>query len=440
MEFIGEIEEPVISENANNDSYASDLEANNFQEPCLEMEFESQENAYSFYVQYAKCVGFGVSIKSSRRSKISRQFIDVKYACTRYGNKRESTSQNPRPCLKVDCKAGLHIKRRCDGKWVIHGFIKDHNHELFPTYAHYFPCHRSINKAQKQCIDTLQHVGVRTNKIYATMAKQHGGYEKVGCLEKDVRNHLDKERRLNLESGDANAMLECFMLMQEENPRFFYAFDLDDDGRVKNVFWVDANGRDDYQEFGDVISFDTTYITNKYKMPFAPFIGVNNHFQSRLLGCALLANESSESFIWLMKIWLRAMGGKPPNAIITDQDKAMKVAIEEVFPNTRHRFCLWHILRKVPEKLSHVMRKNEDFTRDFNACIYKSRSIQQFEDKWKEMVEKFQLSEDGWIRSLYGERGHWVPVYMKDTFFGGLSTTQRSESINSFFDKYVVIP
>jgi hypothetical protein len=54
------------------------------------------------------------------------------------------------------------------------------------------------------------------------MAKQHGGYENIGCLEKDVRNHLDKSRRLSLESGDANAMLECFMTMQEENPRFLY--------------------------------------------------------------------------------------------------------------------------------------------------------------------------------------------------------------------------
>jgi hypothetical protein len=401
------------------------------------MEFDSQENAYSFYTQYAECTGFGISIKNSRRSKVSREFIDANYACTRYGEKRESTAQNPRPCLKVGCEASLRIKRNCEGKWIVHNFIKDHNHELFPAYAHYFPCHRGINKAQKHAIETLQHVGVRTTKIYASMAKQYGGYENIGCLEKDIRNHLDKGRRLDLESGDANSMLECFMLMQEENPRFFYAIDLDDEDRIKNVFWVDAKGREDYQEFGDVISFDTTYITNKYKMPFAPFIGVNNHFQSRLLGCALLSDESMHTFIWLMKTWLRAMGGKPPNAIITDQDRAMKAAIKEVFPNTRHRFCLWHILKKVPEKLSHVLTKDEEFKRHLNICIYKSWSKQQFEDKWHEMVEKFQLMEDGWISSLYEEREHWVPVYMKDTFFGGLSTTQRSESINAFFDKYV---
>jgi transposase-like protein len=132
------------------------------------------------------------------------------------------------------------------------------------------------------------------------------------------------------------------------------------------------------------------------------------------------------------------MGGKPPNAIITDQDRAMKAAIKEVFPNTRHRFCLWHILKKVSEKLSHVLTKDEEFKRHLNICIYKSWSKQQFEDKWHEMVEKFQLMEDGWISSLYEEREqYWVPVYIKDTFFGGLSTTQRSESINAFVDKYV---
>ena len=30
-----------------------------------------------------------------------------------------------------------------------------------------------------------------------------------------------------------------------------------------------------------------------------------------------------------------------------------------------------------------------------------------------------------------------MPVYMKDTFWAGMKTTQRSESMNSFFDGYV---
>jgi len=45
----------------------------------------------------------------------------------------------------VDYEANLRIKINCDGKWIVHSFIKDHNHEVFPTYAQYFPCHRRIN-------------------------------------------------------------------------------------------------------------------------------------------------------------------------------------------------------------------------------------------------------------------------------------------------------
>jgi len=82
-------EDQVVKEIDDNDSCTVDLEANGGQEPNIRMEFDSQENTYSFYT-HAKSVGFGISIKNSRRSKISREFIDVSYACTRYGKKQES--------------------------------------------------------------------------------------------------------------------------------------------------------------------------------------------------------------------------------------------------------------------------------------------------------------------------------------------------------------
>ncbi|KAJ4749003.1 Protein FAR1-RELATED SEQUENCE 5 [Rhynchospora pubera] len=75
--------------------------------------------------------------------------------------------------------------------------------------------------------------------------------------------------------------------------KFFYEVDLDDDGVVRNMFWVDGRGRRSYQEFRDVVTFDTTYNTNKYSMPFAPFIGVNHHRQSILFE-SIYQRESDE--------------------------------------------------------------------------------------------------------------------------------------------------
>ena len=81
-----------------------------------------------------------------------------------------------------------------------------------------------------------------------------------------------------------------------------------------------------------MVTFDTMYLVNKYNMPFAPFVSINHHEQSILLGCGLILGEDTYTFRWLFESWLICMSGVPPNAIITNQDKAMKKPIEIVFP------------------------------------------------------------------------------------------------------------
>lgn len=85
------------------------------------------------------------------------------------------------------------------------------------------------------------------------------------------------------------------------------------------------------------MTFDTTYLTNEYEMPMTPFVGVNHHGQSVLLGCGLISNEDIKTFTWLFQSWLTCMRGHAPKVIITDQGQAMKNAIENVFPVARHR-------------------------------------------------------------------------------------------------------
>ncbi|KAL5741746.1 hypothetical protein ACOSP7_028478 [Xanthoceras sorbifolium] len=407
-------------------------------EPRNGIEFESHEAAYSFYQDYAKSMGFTTSIKNSRRSKKSKEFIDAKFACSRYGVTPESDTGSSRrsSVKKTDCKASMHVKRRQDGKWIIHEFIKEHNHELLPALAYHFRIHRNVKLAEKNNIDILHAVSERTRKMYVEMSRQSGSFHNVGLLS-DMNNQFDKGRHLSLDEGDAQVLLEYFKRIKKDNPKFFYAIDLNEEQRLRNLFWVDAKSRNDYIHFNDVVSFDTFYVNINEKLPFTPFVGVNNHCQPMLLGCAFIADESRSTFVWLMKTWLRAMGGQAPKVVISDQGKPLKTAIEEVFPNARHCLFLWNIMEKIPEALAHVIKRHENFLSKFQKCIFKSWTDDQFDMRWWKMVSRFELQDDEWVQSLYEDRKKWVPTYMGDTFLAGMSTTQRSESMNSFFDKYI---
>ncbi|KDP30425.1 hypothetical protein JCGZ_16664 [Jatropha curcas] len=408
-------------------------------EPGNGIEFESHEAAYSFYQEYAKSMGFTTSIKNSRRSKKSKEFIDAKFACSRYGVTPETDGSNSRrsSVKKTDCKASMHVKRRPDGKWIIHEFVKEHNHELLPALAYHFRIHRNVKLAEKNNIDILHAVSERTRKMYVEMLRQSGGCQNFAFVQSDINSQFEKGRHLALDDGDAQALLEYFKRIKKENPNFFYAIDLNEEQRLRNLFWVDAKSRNDYISFSDVVSFDTYYVKYHEKLPFAPFVGVNHHCQPILLGCAFVADESKLTFVWLLKTWLRALGGQAPKVIITDMDKTLKAAIEEVFPNTRHCFSLWHILEKMSETLSHVIKRHDDFLPEFHKCIFKSWTDEEFDMRWWTMVTQFELHDDEWIQSLYDDRKKWVPTYMGDTFLAGISATQRSESMNSFFDKYI---
>ncbi|XP_042978794.1 protein FAR1-RELATED SEQUENCE 1-like [Carya illinoinensis] len=115
----------------------------------------------------------------------------------------------------------------------------------------------------------------------------------------------------------------------------------------------------------------------------------------------------------------------------------MKNAIAVVFPNTRHRYYLWHIMRKLPEKLGSHAAFNAGLKTAIQGALYDSQTCEEFEMKWGQFIQKYDLSDNAWLNGLYNERSFWVLVYLKGVFWAGMSTTQRSESMNTFFDGFV---
>jgi hypothetical protein len=77
------------------------------------------------------------------------------------------------------------------------------------------------------------------------------------------------------------------------------------------MFWAHGSSRRSYNCFGDVVTFDTTYRTNLYNLPFGLFVGVNHHFQSVIFGAVMLTEETSEAFGWAFRTFIEVMGGSP---------------------------------------------------------------------------------------------------------------------------------
>lgn len=147
-----------------------------------------------------------------------------------------------------------------------------------------------------------------------------------------------------------------------------------------------------------------------------------------------LSDETSDSFEWLFKEFLKVVPASPSKMIITNQNPAMTKAFASVLPNT-HRYCLWHIVNIFSEKIS-AMSYEEHYD-EFDKCIKYFDTPGEFEGRWLDVVDKANLSSNEWLKVLYQIRERWIPAYMKHYFSTHMTNSQRAEISHAIFKRYV---
>lgn len=404
-----------------------------FVAPAVGMEFESYDDAYNYYNCYAKEVGFRVRVKNSWFKRNSREKYGAVLCCSSQGFKRIKDVNRLRKETRTGCPAMIRMRLVDSKRWRVLEVTLEHNHLLG---AKIYKSMKKMGSGTKRKLQSNSDAEVRTIKLYRALVIDAGGNSSLNSNVKEIRKFSDHPNQLNLKKGDTQAIYNYLCRMQLTNPNFFYLMDLNDEGCLRNVFWIDARSRAACGYFSDVIFFDNTYLSNKYEIPLVALVGVNHHGQSVLLGCGLLAGETSESYVWLFKAWVTCMSGRTPQTIITDRCKALQNAIAEVFPRSHHRFGLSHIMKKVPEKLG-GLRNYDAIRKALIKAVYESLKVIEFESAWGFLIQRFAVSDHEWLRSLFEDRARWAPVYLKDTHFAGMSSSQPGETLNPFFDRYV---
>jgi hypothetical protein len=326
------------------------------------------------------------------------------------------------------CRVHIDIISR---RWYVTVFEFEHNHEMLNgTMCAFLPAYRKMSQGDIEEIERNRTAGIRPYQVYGSMANASGGFHKVGFVKKDLYNQIGKQRKQLY--SDACGAVKYLKGLSTKDPLMYVTHTVDLDKRLERLFWSDGESRMNYEIFGDVLAFDATYRKNKYNCPFVVFSGVNHHNQTIVFATAIVTRETEETYVWLLEQFLTAMKGKHPLSVITDGDLAMRNAIKRVFPKSHHRLCAWHLLRNatsnigVPACMSHLKR-----------CMLGDMEVEKFENIWSEMIEKFGLQDNSWVKDLYEKRKMWATAHIRGSFFAGIRTTSRCEALHSHIGQFL---
>ncbi|XP_030948879.1 protein FAR1-RELATED SEQUENCE 5-like [Quercus lobata] len=115
----------------------------------------------------------------------------------------------------------------------------------------------------------------------------------------------------------------------------------------------------------------------------------------------------------------------------------MAKAIAEVFVESNHRLCVWHIYQNAAMKLSHVFHSSKHFATDLSTCMYDYEDEDEWLVAWNNMLEKYDLTNNKWLCGIFDLKEKWAMVYGRHMFTADMKSTQRSESMNNVLKKYL---
>ncbi|GKB96534.1 FAR1-related sequence 5-like protein, partial [Tanacetum coccineum] len=318
--------------------------------------YDSVDVCVVAYLKYAAEARFVV--RRSCQKRLRNGDVKQKYlVCNRKGiyintlDLENSEKQKRNSNLHITgCKAravfNLDPRTR---KFVLNVFDTIQNHELErEVFKHLSKRERQLTYSEQAFIVKAASVNICATRTHHLLTGIKGSYLLVHGTTVDFKNFF---RSVNCYILDSDAQMLIHKMENRKKHVSDFLFDyLVENAELSGIFWADEVYKYNYREFDDVVSFDATFKTNKYKMVFVPFTAIDNHRKCVTVATGLLKNETTKSYIWLLKAFIEAFG-KAHSIVVTDQVGAMRNVIEADFAGSKHRLCMWHITQKLPAKI-----------------------------------------------------------------------------------------
>ncbi|OWT42543.1 mutator-like element [Pochonia chlamydosporia 170] len=322
---------------------------------------------------FAKENGFGVVRRNGSGSSVRKtRYV---FECDRYGQPRPSRG------------AGLRQKRsrKCGCKWKVVGEALEennymwtlrefadlqhskHNHgRSISLSAH--PIHRRLSDSVKATVEAIsRRVGIRARDIRGVVKEKHPG---TVYTRKDIYNARALLRREKLDGLSPTAAL--IKLFDERSIPYIVKWSDAEPDRLVGLIWTFPYCLRMWKRFPEIMSFDNTYNTNRFKLPLFQVTGQTCLKSIYNAAFGLIDNERREGFQFLAE-GLRQLivehEIQSPDVIITDYDKQMKAALDSQFPGSQQQICIHHVNSNV---LLNAKRRWKDAEEEGDGCGHNS--------------------------------------------------------------------
>nr|GFA11690.1 protein FAR1-related sequence 5-like [Tanacetum cinerariifolium] len=153
----------------------------------------------------------------------------------------------------------------------------------------------------------------RAHRLKAALV---GGYDKVRGTSTDYCNF---KRCVNSFIGYRDAQMVDKMCKRKVHvPEFCFEYYTLPSKELVKLFWADETMKCNYVAFGDVVSFDATFHTNKYGYKFVPFTGIDHNHR-----CVTFVDNGGHKFLFVVDL-------KNSRALLIDHEKNEKIVRKRV--------------------------------------------------------------------------------------------------------------
>ncbi|OAQ60413.1 transposase [Purpureocillium lilacinum] len=321
----------------------------------------SIDDLQSHVNKFAKEHGFGVVRHNGSGSR--KRKTRYVFQCDRYGMPRPSkgTGLRQKRSRKCGCKWKVIAEalEQNEYMWTLRNFANpqhsQHNHNRSISLAAH-PIHRRLDEAVMTTIEaTSRRVGIRARDVRGIVKEKHPD---TLCTRKDIYNARARLRRKKL--GGLSPTAALIKLLDERSIPYVVKWSTTEPDRLVGLIWTFPYCVQMWKRFPEIMSFDNTYNTNRFKLPLFQVTGQTCLKSVYNAAFGLIDNERREGFQFLaegVRLLNERHAIQLPDVVITDYDEQMKAALGHQFPDSQQQLCIHHINANV---LLNAKRKWKD--------------------------------------------------------------------------------